>query len=390
MSRLNKKMLVAPTKELALHLQCKCNDAEMPKVGALELNECVCIDINIKRRENQFNTLVNKFSGEQRTNAWFKERSNKITASDVGTVLGVNKYSKSHEFIIKKCEKVPFNPSIPCHHGNMFERLATMYYEYENDVIVHDFGVIGHDEHKFLGASPDGIVGPKTKNGELSPLVGRMLEIKCPLTRKINKVGEHYGVVCPEYYYHQVLLQMECCNLDETDFLQCKFEVYDNKAEYNVDIPKHKGALIQLIPNDVDFYDFDSILSKAKWIYQPSFVMNEDEIDNWVKDETFRLKSRQNDDYSNINETITGQYIPGYKLHSVKYWRLVTDHTITIHRDTKWFTNVLPLLEKMWSRVSLMRDNPLIYKEWKEYKSNLDRVIDVKMIAEADRLLKKL
>jgi hypothetical protein len=53
-----------------------------------------------------------------------------------------------------------------------------------------------------LGASPDGV----TEDGLL-------IEIKCPLTRKIEKK-------VPSYYLPQVQLQLEITDLEECDFVQ--------------------------------------------------------------------------------------------------------------------------------------------------------------------------
>ena len=57
-----------------------------------------------------------------------------------------------------------------------------------------------------MGASPDGI----TKDGV-------MLEIKCPYRRTITGVP-------PIYYVDQVQGQLEVCELDRCDFLECKLE----------------------------------------------------------------------------------------------------------------------------------------------------------------------
>ena len=59
-----------------------------------------------------------------------------------------------------------------------------------------------------------------------SDMVGRMLEIKCPLTRKIKTSGEVDGEICPHYYYCQVQQQLECCDLEYCDFWQCSLQEF--------------------------------------------------------------------------------------------------------------------------------------------------------------------
>ena len=51
----------------------------------------------------------------------------------------------------------------------------------------------------YFGASPDGIVSYESKNKDY---VGRMLEIKCPKSRKID------GII-PIGYYYQIQGQLE-------------------------------------------------------------------------------------------------------------------------------------------------------------------------------------
>ena len=85
-----------------------------------------------------------------------------------------------------------------------------------------------------------------------------MLEIKCPLSRKIEMEGDIDDIL-PIYYQVQVQLQLECCDLDECDFWQCKITEYVSRVEFINDTDPiegfrskrtgfEKGCLIQLIP----------------------------------------------------------------------------------------------------------------------------------------------
>lgn len=149
-----------------------------------------------------------------------------ITASDGGTIVGLNPYEHEFGFIAKKVHGKPFETSVDCYHGKKYEQVATMAYEYRMNVRVKEFGLCQHPKYTFIGASPDGIVSEyklKTKDGRTwdeiekevelikkeenkikymdrygskTKYVGRMLEIKCPMRRKIlmdENAPEVYG-----------------------------------------------------------------------------------------------------------------------------------------------------------------------------------------------------
>ena len=58
-------------------------------------------------------------------------RSEKITASDSGTVLGQNKHEPIYSFLIKKVFGSTFETNEACYHGKKFENIVTLMYEYK-------------------------------------------------------------------------------------------------------------------------------------------------------------------------------------------------------------------------------------------------------------------
>ena len=92
-------------------------------------------------------------------------------------------------------------------------------------------------------------------------MVGRLLEIKFPTTRKIIKKGDLDG---EEKYLSTQLLYSSSdaifvTGLDECDFLQCKIEEYNswedfvrdsrsNNHWFSIKTNLEKGCLIQLLP----------------------------------------------------------------------------------------------------------------------------------------------
>jgi hypothetical protein len=187
-----------------------------------------------------------------------------------------------------------------------------------------------------------------------------MLEIKCPVSRKLVKSDDHKDA-CPIYYYDQVLQQLEVCDLDECDFWQCKVEEYNSREEFLNDTDKNepfrskkteleKGCLIQLFPRNIKLEKDDDKNAEITWIYSkfihpPRINMTPYECDKWVVDTISKVNS--DPDYE----------FYGYVIDKVIYWRIQDTHCITIKRDKKWFAQKLPTYLKTWEMVEFFRKN---------------------------------
>ena len=177
----------------------------------------------------------------QRSEEWFNQRNNAITASDMPTVLNENKYKKPWSLLLDKCNANP-KPFI----GNEATRWGTFYEDhaiekyskvYFKEVLA--FGLLIHPDYPWLGGSPDGI----TTDGVL-------LEVKCPLQRKII-MGE-----VPEHYLSQVLLNLEICNLELGHFIEYSPGKSDEDYILNV-VPVHRNRewFAKSLPKMKDFWD---------------------------------------------------------------------------------------------------------------------------------------
>ena len=324
----------------------------------------------IKKRTDMFLKLQSIEYPPQRSAGWYLQRDGKITASDAGTVIGDNKYEYPYKMILKKLRET-FQNNKFTYHGKKYELIATLIYEYRYDVHTEEFGMVGHEKYNFLGASPDGIVSQYKRDCKtLTNLVGRMLEIKVPLARKINKEGEIKDNICPIYYWDQTQLQMECCDLDECDFWQCTIKEYPNEKLFLLDTDdkyKHiskmtgleKGCLIQLLPLDklnLTGTDYeDAIFSSAQFIHPTKLDMTPDDYKHWL-DETIK----------NISDTHKG-----YGLDKIKYWYLDTSFCVTIYRDKEWFKNNVDKYAKMWDDITFMRSNEKYKEIFLYYVDNL-------------------
>lgn len=257
-------------------------------------------------------------------------------------------------------------------HGKKYEEVATMIYQEIYNVRVTEFGCLPSTEYNFLGASPDGICSKATLDYKFCPKINTMLEIKCPVRRKIETSGAIKGHICPHYYEYQCQVQMRCCGLDKCDFWQCDIEEidYDTYQKNNI-IPDsscgtdgtplplptycHQGLILQFLPKNYkprfDNVIFrgqkqnDKIEFQGRIIYPPHLRFNHIEYNNWVI-ETL----------NNLNETHPG-LLDEYYFDKIIYWRLKKCHNVLIKRNDKWFAKYLPVLENTWNKVIYYRQH---------------------------------
>lgn len=139
---------------------------------------------------------------EQRSQEWLDLRDTMITASDVASAIGESRYESPDAFVKKKVLRTKWAGNAATAHGTLLEPFVRDLYDQKTGRKSHEIGLVQHREYTWLGASPDGV----TEDGLL-------IEIKCPLTRKIE-------AKVPKHYLPQVQLQLEITDLDACDFIQ--------------------------------------------------------------------------------------------------------------------------------------------------------------------------
>lgn len=249
---------------------------------------------------------------EQRSPEWYDARKNIITASDFAQALGEGKFGTQRQFYQKKCgyETEAFDPYVPpLKWGCMFESVACDIYAQRNKVKVHEFGLLKHPSIPYFGASPDGITDH-----------GIMLEIKCPFKRKIT--GE-----IPEQYFYQVQGQLDVCNLDECDYLECEFDVdaddfWSTYDEYHFE----QGVIIEM-PRDTD------VVPVYKY-------------------------SRISEQKSELREWVTTNTVPGCVIHE---WRLKKYNVVRVYRDEQFLVEKFSQLKSVWDNVQRYRNDKACY-----------------------------
>jgi len=307
-----------------------------------------------KKRVTYLKKLPKK---EQKSAGWIAERNECLTATAIAIAIDEDPYKFPIELFLDKCGRgEPFIQNENTHHGIKYEQIGNMYYSFRNHICVSEYGLIRHDQYKFIGASPDGIcdriAGDKTK---LSTLVGRLLEIKFPKKRKIKTTGALDGEKCPHYYFVQVQTQLFVTGLDECDFLQCECEEYDSWDEFLDDTdPKlpglskqthlEKGCLIQLAPKKMVNDDPKVCLYNSKYLYPPSLHMSQDQIEKWIATETINFHGNE----------LAREYV----IDRVIYWRLANVSCSLITANPEWMESKIPHLKQFWNYILFYRKHP--------------------------------
>lgn len=332
-----------------------------------------------KKYFDQYEYLFGLPQPIQKSKEWFNLRNNMITASNCGAVIGECEHSSIKEVLLDKIgfgKKYTENEYV--YHGKKYEKIATMIYEKIYNTKIGEFGLIQHKTIPFLGASPDGISMSVTLDFKPNKLIGRMLEIKCPPKRVIQTQGKIKGTICPGYYWIQVQIQLECCNLDKCDFWQCLITEYKNEQDFiddkvntfvhtenfvsnqtpdseineepykiGIDETICKGVIMELLPIDRSIIPKGNLaIWYGKYIYPPKLMS----VNDYLAWKDFIL--------NNLNK-LYPELISKYKFSRFVYWKLEKSHNQLIERQQLWFDQHKKMYEKFWNRVLYYRTHKL-------------------------------
>ncbi len=178
-------------------------------------------------RDAVIQALIARQSVEQRTPEWYAQAARVLTASEFATILRPTRqrallaHSKAFPLSPEEAAakfKAPLTcPSqymSPFDWGIRFEPVVKQIYEHIHGVQITDLGRLMHPTDPRLAASPDGLISGGADH--TNPLIGRLIEIKCPISREIG--GE-----IPEEYYAQMQLQLEVTGLDTCQYVETRF-----------------------------------------------------------------------------------------------------------------------------------------------------------------------
>lgn len=258
--------------------------------------------------------LLNQNQCKQKSKEWTTKRGTMITASsDVCNII-TSKTGNSQQVIRKKTTPYKHITSKYMEHGIKYEQIASSIYEQKTNKKVFQLGLLEHKTIPHLGASPDGITND-----------GRLIEIKVPTIRTID------GSISKKYFV-QMQTQMEVCDIDVCDFVECKIREYNTYVDYLGDgcdrltksnLPK---GCIGVNPG---IYNVMS----PQYFYPP-FEFTTNEQIWWLLDKREQLQE-------------------SHKRLFVKYWHLVEYSCQEVKRDKKWWAdnNITESIAKCWASV---------------------------------------
>ena len=274
---------------------------------------------------------------EQRSKEWYAIRETILTASSLADAIGEGHFSTKDQLLIQKCGgprgEVPFQI---VEWGVMYEPVATKFYELMNHLTILEFGLVPHPEFRIFGASPDGICDTDSP----PDYIGRMLEIKCPPRRQFTKE-------VPSHYWMQMQGQLECCNLEECDFLQVKFIEYLSEQDYNDDFILEDGEIkagyssLNLPKGLLLAFVKDNPEGNPTIKYEYSeFYQSYDELKEWSS--------------KVINEYRESEY--QYDRVVNHWWKIERYECTLVGRDRKWWLSVQPQIIDFWQDVLHYRE----------------------------------
>jgi len=230
----------------------------------------------------------NKNLPEQGSNEWLDYKTYKIGGSEIGVIIGQNKYQTKKDLVKSHVGLKKFPSFHILHWGTVYEDALRNHVETIYKCNIVETGSIQHKKHEYISYSPDGIAIIKTEHIQhLMPdniichddsIV--LFEYKCPYSRV--PTGE-----VPEHYVSQPKLGMDTIDICDTSiFIEAVYKlssygdlIYNNV--YNMGYHKDK---VQLYNNPITYgiliiyYDNSEVNNED--------ISLEDMIDNDLDDST--------------------------------------------------------------------------------------------------------
>lgn len=260
---------------------------------------------------------------EQRSEEWYRNFQHVLTASEFSALFTYNK--RRADLITSKAfprheDSLFFRTACPTNEMNAFgwgirfEPVVKQIFEFENKCKIFEPGRLQHPTNTSLAASPDGII----EEAEDIALIGRLIEIKCPYSRKIG--GE-----IPIDYWIQMQIQMEVAEVDECEYIEVEILSRKPKQEECPDLSgcKLSGTLWlmkQIVEEDMPF--------EYKYIFSP------------------------------LDKADQQPYLEGYECLERIPWGLKSYHRKLVQRDRMWYKSTLPWQAMFWEDVEQRKTKP--------------------------------
>jgi putative phage-type endonuclease len=261
--------------------------------------------------------LVNRKQIEQRTHEWYEHMTQILSASELGKLFASPRVraqlvvSKTQPYIPRQNSlAVPSSSMSAFDWGIRFEPVVKQIYEYKYNVEVRDLGRLTHPTDPRCSASPDGLVYKCNSQNNIDRK-GRLIEIKCPVTREID------GQV-PKDYYAQMQMQLQVTGCKQCDYIEAQFA-----SQYNNNQIKEGPGL---------YNGYIALIRYANPTYEKEFYYIYSQINqstNWIPD------------MDNIEDEII-EIIP---------WSLLQWSEQVVERNEDWWKGIQPAINNFWEDV---------------------------------------
>ena len=256
----------------------------------------------------------------QRTPAWYAQGKTVLTASEFSTLYGTERAVRQLAF--QKVQPPSTNTNRlacithemgPFDWGVRFEPVVKGILEKQWGARILEAGRLLHPSDPLLAASPDGLFIDATDDAR----IGRLLEIKCPITREITET-------IPFDYWCQMQIQMEVTDIDECEYVEVKLDSITSK----------KSDLSGAVPDG------------HIWLFQ----------------DTATCKMI----YAYTEEEKSAYELQGMDMIETIPWKVNRLFTKTVTRDRAWFQGTAPMRQKFWETVEKLRTGEIILLESKQ------------------------
>jgi len=267
----------------------------------------------------------------QRTAEWYEQGARLLTGSEIHTLFG-SPYQRGQLVLSKAFPSPRMSNKLVCRTQTMtafdwgirFEPVVGQIYENLTKSKLIDLGRIVSPRDPRVAASPDAIV----IEGER---LGRLVEMKAPVTRIIN------GVI-PHEYYSQMQTQMEVCDAPACDYIEVKFI-----SPYKVECG-HNGPGEILVPFNVKYQGYIYIMREDDIDIDPDDMFYEPKLSYYYP---AALSSRPYEDIGNYRRDQVVEMIPWYSnVNSLK----------TVYRSAEWWADMQRRIDAFWEDVELAKE----------------------------------
>jgi hypothetical protein len=271
--------------------------------------------------------LLNRKQIQQRTPAWYAQMTTILSASELGKLFASPR--ERGKLVMSKIESpLPRSQQLATFSDHMsafdwgirFEPVVKQIYELKYGTTIKELGRLIHETDPRCSASPDGLV----YDCPLNLRTGRLIEIKCPVTREIDDN-------IPKDYYSQMQMQLHVTGLQHCDYVEAVFSSkYKNANNIKQEGPSQYNGYVALVryadlKEEQEFY----------YVYSPINCP-----ENWMP----TLEK-------------------GEEVAEIIPWRLMDWSEHLVVRSEEWWTSLTPIMDAFWEDVGKAKKGEFIVPE---------------------------